>query len=624
MHLTLSADVLEKFDAKQSYEDVNDIIEFHNIKKYFDNRMTLTTWDANATLTYSEKVRQFPSIIGKYIKALSEKDIKALLKTIDKRYLDDFWEIVENYDAFQKLSPGGFAEILVEYSFQMKYILRHPKIVKLFKMEIKSQLINTPVYAELLVGNYLEAHDERWHKLYFQDCLDAKDKETIIIQYINSEEPNLNYLALLSKSQDSVDLPLSDAVILAAQKRYNVEINKHFENGGGFNCNVRVTFQGNQAEPTIEKTEGMSISASYSSQWIMENLDYPTLLNNFIYLFDYVDRMFRSQFVHNERHLGALEQHLGVKGKKDYFTGVGFKQLGTLNTLQIMAYDKELERQNVDLLNIFKWFFETYLLREFGVNNFVFNVPSEGTTYLEKCKLVTSEIDSILKQFQLYVQYGKIDHELLQISSKHLLVKDIPSLIKDKYLYPKGESFQKATFSLFSDQNLLSYVERVEKHYESFYDLIRNEKIKPEDYTFQRTDLEALMKLGYIDLDVVGNLIVSSNKVILLKDLWDNGVSCPSYLSVFTSAIANMVAGDDAYYGSTLFSEPEQDYLNYILNRSEFSNGLDLRNKYSHGTQPSANDEEAHRQNYYMFLKIITLIIIKINEEFCLQDSLDG
>ena len=64
------------------------------------------------------------------------------------------------------------------------------------------------------------------------------------------------------------------------------------------------------------------------------------------------------------------------------------------------------------------------------------------------------------------------------------------------------------------------------------------------------------------------------------------------------------------------FSKPEQDYLNYILNKSEFSNGLDLRNKYIHDTCPL--DEKIQRQDYMELLKIMVLIMIKINEEFCL------
>ena len=52
-----------------------------------------------------------------------------------------------------------------------------------------------------------------------------------------------------------------------------------------------------------------------------------------------------------------------------------------------------------------------------------------------------------------------------------------------------------------------------------------------------------------------------------------------------------------------------------MLNMHKFSNGLDLRNKYCHGNNPI--DENVSENNYYQILKIVCLVIIKINDEFC-------
>ena len=62
--------------------------------------------------------------------------------------------------------------------------------------------------------------------------------------------------------------------------------------------------------------------------------------------------------------------------------------------------------------------------------------------------------------------------------------------------------------------------------------------------------------------------------------------------------------------------------MNYILNRSEFGNSLDLRNKYIHGTH--STDEKVQKNDYIELLKLMILIIVKINEEFCLRDSNQG
>lgn len=72
----------------------------------------------------------------------------------------------------------------------------------------------------------------------------------------------------------------------------------------------------------------------------------------------------------------------------------------------------------------------------------------------------------------------------------------------------------------------------------------------------------------------------------------------------------------------SLFSEPEQNYLNYELNKSAYSNGLDLRNKYAHSTYPAK--EEIQVMDYMVLLKIMILIVTKINEEFCLKDQIEA
>lgn len=72
---------------------------------------------------------------------------------------------------------------------------------------------------------------------------------------------------------------------------------------------------------------------------------------------------------------------------------------------------------------------------------------------------------------------------------------------------------------------------------------------------------------------------------------------------------------------SSLLSILESDYLNYMLN-NKYSNSLFLRNMYLHGTQPAGN-EDMHKTNYMIILRLFILVIIKISDELCLKESLD-
>ena len=56
-----------------------------------------------------------------------------------------------------------------------------------------------------------------------------------------------------------------------------------------------------------------------------------------------------------------------------------------------------------------------------------------------------------------------------------------------------------------------------------------------------------------------------------------------------------------------------------MLNKSQFSDGLDLRNKYIHSSYPL--DENVQMNDYIQLLKLMVLVVSKINDEFCARES---
>ena len=52
--------------------------------------------------------------------------------------------------------------------------------------------------------------------------------------------------------------------------------------------------------------------------WIKENKDYPTILNNFIYLFEFVDSQCRINFVNKESESGIFESSMAIRMKQEY------------------------------------------------------------------------------------------------------------------------------------------------------------------------------------------------------------------------------------------------------------------------------------------------------------------
>ena len=73
--------------------------------------------------------------------------------------------------------------------------------------------------------------------------------------------------------------------------------------------------------------------------------------------------------------------------------------------------------------------FNQYLSKEFGINNFIVRMPTTVSSDFEKCRAILPEIDSILKQYKLYLEDGEIDQELLQVSSSHMFLKIVLVII---------------------------------------------------------------------------------------------------------------------------------------------------------------------------------------------------
>lgn len=611
---------IQSYDESYTYRDVNDIIEFYNIQLYFEKQMYLKTWTDDMKARYNSIVKGFSKNIGKCFSQIDENNFIDYYNSLVYEYVDDFWVLFEKYKLFNKISAEFFDKILLLDKVEINDILKCKHIVIMYEKEIRKLFIKKIEYAETLISEFIVAKDNNRIKYYFPSILTEEDKNQILLRYIENERANLNYLKIIYEAKSTKEFPINDKTRLKAKRRYDEETNKMFENDVGYRYGSQVSFRKEIENIKEVKLVNHIIEASYSLDWVEENKDHPTLLNNFIYLFEFTDLQFRIQHVNKFNSLGTLEKVIRVKGKDEYLMGTAFSQIQGLALLQTISYYSQLLRMDIRLEAVLKWFFEFYLMEEFHVNGFYLNLPSADSTYLEKCRTIASEIDSILKQYKLFVKEGDINSELLQLSSEHIFMKDIPSLIDNKYIYPKGKEYNQSTYYLFSDQSNLAYIAERKKSYGTLYRMLKEAHITKEELLqHQLINIEWLEKKGYIYCEKNGALRCEAKKTVLLKQLYDEEVLCRSYIEpVFKGEIDWFLKKEMVEFESSLLSRGEQDYFNYLLNKSAFSNGLDLRNKYVHGTQTM--EEKEQEQHYYTFLRVLVLIVIKINEEFCLTD----
>ena len=627
-------EIVDDFDENKKYYNINDIIELYNITKYVDTECYKNyklNWSEDDISKIKDVIKKYKGIIARYIKSISNENITTKYMEIQDDYYDyreDFFELLEKYKAYENISECIFSELLHTPKVFLEYILRNKNMTYYHGNAIRERFYEDSEYAEIILDYYEAKHTGDIKTLYFPKKLTTDDKEKIIKNYIDSENPNLNYLRLINNIQNRAELSISDKTRLASIKKTKIENDKLFSNSAGIEYGAEVRFSKSQRDVVEFTKEKHIFKYSYDIRWIHENTDFNTLLNNFIHLFGYVDRQMRITLISKESELGTTEKFLGVKSKNEYEIGMTFNIKNMLSILQIIAYYKELNKINIRLEDIIEWFFKTYLPEEFGIQNYFVKMPSKDSTYYEKCKSILPEIDYILKQFNLLVEDGIIDQELLEVSSTSILFESVKSLIDTKYIYgnDKSQEFNNICYYFFSDQCLLHYTEKYKnKKYTSFYELLLKENVKANDYSgYSERLLNYVIDNGYVFIDSDDYIRVKDKRMItILNDLYNNEViNYWKYPLKYREKMDELIEKDMLLKGSTLFSKQEQDYFNFYLNQRSFNNTYNLRNKYLHGNKLKDDDENTHYNNYMLFLKLIILIIIKINDELCVKEDI--
>lgn len=602
---------------KTDLKDINKVLELYNAKLFFEKYKAVPTWSEDKYNHYKAMTANVIKTVKVFFEGITEDNIVELYENFDLLFEDDFWTLFCKFKTYEHIRKESFLQIIQQLCINPYKLFEHTDLVNYFDDKL-TELLKKPEYGvEILVDFYLENHREPLN-IFLPKSLTPQIKCEIINDYLDGENVNGNLLNLIMNSPNSKEFPINDKMRYKAKKRFEKIWNDPNINMISQQLGVSVLFSPDLPDISV-KNENNNIIAEYNVNWVKENTDYPTLLNNFIYLFNYTDLQMRCLFtsVHSQRE--AIEDAFIIGGKTMYKFGRAFSVLNGLANAQMACYNEVLNRENIYIEDIVKWFFETYLKEEFGAEGFVCITPKQSDSLLSKYERLASVMDGITKQFKLFCEEGEIDRGLYEMSSGSVRYKDIPSFIKNKYCYSNSNELNSEIHMVFSDQSTMSYTKKTKEKHRTFYELIMNENITREDIQpYQEDGIEWLLNRGTIILE---NDVIrfNSERLLILMQLFQREVICLQYIK--SEELKKLIVQGEVVIESTLLSRGEYKYFDYNLNKSEFTNGLDLRNRYIHDT--GSLDENVQRQDYIILLKLMIILIIKINEEFCLKEQFE-
>lgn len=131
---------------------------------------------------------------------------------------------------------------------------------------------------------------------------------------------------------------------------------------------------------------------------------------------------------------------------------------------------------------------------------------------------------------------------------------------------------------------------------------------------YQKPSIHFLIENNILFVKEDGSLYLT-DKIKILRDLyWYGEINYSLSSNVEKDILDELFEMGMVCFDSSLFSKNESDYLNFLLNNSQFDNSWALRNKYVHGS-PVFDNEQEYYQDYSLSLLILIIYMAKIEEE---------
>lgn len=520
------------------------------------------------------------------------------------------------------VSNEDFEKVLSATPSLISYALAYESIVKQFAGSIRrAMLANKAVVAEIVL-NCIAVEGSKDNGCYLPKCLDNNDIALIFDEYCESEDPHINMLQIIANwKKDYGGYSLPSRLRYKAAKRSR-EIGSSLINSSSsvrINYGLAVTIDSKQKTCVKMGSNLSGPSFSFSQSWLEMTLDQADILTNLIYMFNLVDMSSGILDIGKPIHsangfLGSFGVHGSMDFRADDHT---FRYREMILHGFVEIYEVFLVSHAKSLEGAVNWFFNSYIVDEYGIEGFQSDMPDADDTYRFKCVTMSSEIERLAKEYHLYVRDGKIDSGLFQYESCPPF-ESIRSLILDKYAYGYGEDYKRLTHLLFSDQSRLSYLPSRKLKRGSFFELITHDEVAADEYQNRHldNDLNWLAENGCISKDESG-LLVLEDKSFVLHRLWEKGALIVASSDERIQEILKQ-GSDEGWveYGSSLLSRSEADVFNYYLTDRKYANSLAVRNKYAHGAPLEGNpNADEFKRDYVILLACVLMLVLKINHE---------
>lgn len=333
-YLKKADSIIFSFDKNSEYTDINAVIEFYNIQQLYDTSCFLKVWTKEEYQNRKQIVKSMSSAIGRMFSKINDSNWVDYENDVSINYIDDFWALFARFKVYERVKPESFVSYLKNQEDEIFSILRQEKIVNMYDEMITFVLRESSATAQILSAKYLNEESVNY---FLPKSFKPVEYENIFQKYIDSDDVDLNTLYLIMNAQSSSECPISDKLRLNARHRYEELLNDDQRNIRWVGRKIKIEFR-NQCELIEFYEQDETINITYDKTWFENHLDYPTILNIFIFIFDMVDKFGRSNLITAKSNTKPIVKLLTQKAKRSYDKNINFLLKSQTYTLQMKCY----------------------------------------------------------------------------------------------------------------------------------------------------------------------------------------------------------------------------------------------------------------------------------------------
>lgn len=129
--------------------------------------------------------------------ALINNALLVVYENVEWQYIDKFWNLASSTKAYEKINPDELEELLSRHSLCISNVMSHYGLVHKFDQQIRTALLGNIDAAVSIVIGHFGADGRSKEKIYLPPSLTGSDIDEIVLRYLSTKNPNLNYVQVL-------------------------------------------------------------------------------------------------------------------------------------------------------------------------------------------------------------------------------------------------------------------------------------------------------------------------------------------------------------------------------------------------------------------------------------------